>query len=91
MLLTITKRNPDSTLEFNVTMSEGECNYLVNFAIESLIQLGSIAVQDNEDGPQTVMVPTIERDVTEHPDTVIINAPISPMAEVADVPKKNVH
>lgn len=58
MLLTFTKKNEsEQSVDFRAQMSEAELNYLVNFAIESLIQIGAIAVQRSIDEPQEVQLP----------------------------------
>ena len=60
MLLTFSKKNDaEESVDFRAQMSEAELNYLVNFAIESLIQLGAIAVQQHTE-PQEVQLPITE-------------------------------
>ena len=44
-------------------MTDAELNYLVNFAIESLIQIGAIAVQRSNDEPQEVTLPVTASNV----------------------------
>lgn len=65
ILITIRQKNPDGSGDFDLTMNEGELNYLINFAVESLLQIGSIAYRDNVEGPQEVELPTITRDPTD--------------------------
>ena len=58
MLLTFNKKNDaEESVDFRAQMSEAELNYLINFAIESLIQIGAIAVQRASTEAQEVQLP----------------------------------
>jgi len=64
MLLTFTKKNEgEQSVDFRAQMTDAELNYLVNFAIESLIQIGAIAVQRSNDEPQEVTLPVTAANV----------------------------
>jgi len=61
MILTFTKKNDEqSTVDFNVQMSQAEMNWLVNFAIQSLMQIGAIAVNEATAEPQEIQLPITE-------------------------------
>jgi hypothetical protein len=58
MLLTFQKTNTgEQSVDFRAQMSEPELNFLINYAIESLIQIGAIAVQQQSNEPQEVKLP----------------------------------
>lgn len=58
MQLIFNKKNDQTqAAEFSCSMTEAELNFLVNFAIESLIQIGAIAVEEKKEGPQEVQLP----------------------------------
>jgi hypothetical protein len=47
MIIIFKKKNvDDDTTDFELKLSNGELNFLVNFALESLVQMGSISVND---------------------------------------------
>ena len=58
MQIQFTKNNEqDQTADFSVNMTQAELNFLVNFAIESLIQIGAITVEEKKQGIQEVQLP----------------------------------
>lgn len=58
MIIKYNKKNvDDQTTDFELKLSDPELNFLVNFAIESLIQMGAIAVQQNSEEEQIVSLP----------------------------------
>ena len=58
MLLTFTQKNEqEETMDFSAQLTDQELNYLINFAITSLMQIGAIVVQQNTTEPQEVSLP----------------------------------
>ena len=58
MLLTfLEQNNKEQSADFKLQMSQAELSFLVNFAIESLIQIGAVAVQTNTTEPQEIKLP----------------------------------
>jgi len=61
MILTFTKKNDEqATVDFNAQMSQAEMTWLINFAIQSLMQIGAIAVNEATAEPQEVQLPITE-------------------------------
>lgn len=58
MILTFKKKNnEEQSMDFDAQFSDEELNYLVNFAITSLMQIGAIVVQERAGEPQEVTLP----------------------------------
>lgn len=51
------KNEQEESYDFSVQLSAPELNFLINFAIESLIQIGAIAVQQNTTDEQEILLP----------------------------------
>ena len=61
MILTFEKKNDtQQTVDFHAQMSNAELNFLINFAIQSLMQIGAITVNDMTQEPQEVALPITE-------------------------------
>ena len=61
MILTYNKKNDvDQTVDFKAQVTEMELNFLMNFAINSLMEIGAIKVQEVLDIPQEVKLPITE-------------------------------
>ena len=61
MLITFKQKNEqEQSADFNLQMTEAELSFLVNFAVESLIQIGAVAVQQNSTEPQHITLPISE-------------------------------
>ena len=61
MILTFEKKSEENqTVDFHAQMSNAELNFLINFAIQSLMQIGAITVNDLTQEPQEVVLPITE-------------------------------
>ena len=61
MILTYSKKNnEEQTIDFKAQVTEMELNFLMNFAINSLMEIGAIKVQELLDVPQEVQLPITE-------------------------------
>ena len=61
MILTFEKQNEErKTVDFQTQMSQAEMTFLINFAIQSLIQIGAISVNNMTQEPQEVQLPITE-------------------------------
>ena len=61
MILTFEKRSDEQqTVDFHAQMSNAEMTWLINFAIQSLMQIGAIAVNEATAEPQEVALPITE-------------------------------
>ena len=61
MILTYNKKNDtEQTVDFKAQVTEMELNFLMNFAINSLMEIGAIKVQEVLDVPQEVKLPITE-------------------------------
>ena len=61
MILTYSKKNnEEQTVDFQAQVTEMELNFLMNFAINSLMEIGAIKVQEVLDVPQEVKLPITE-------------------------------
>ena len=61
MVLTFDKKSEENqTADFHAQMSNAELNFLINFAIQSLMQIGAITVNDMTQEPQEVALPITE-------------------------------
>ena len=61
MILTFEKKNDtQQTVDFHAQMSNAELTFLINFAIQSLMQIGAITVNDLTQEPQEVALPITE-------------------------------
>ena len=61
MLLTFEKKSDEhQTVDFHAQMSNAELTWLINFAIQSLMQIGAITVNEATAEPQEVALPITE-------------------------------
>ena len=61
MILTFEKKNDEQAMvDFHAQMSNAEMNWLINFAIQSLMQIGAITVNEAVAEPQEVALPITE-------------------------------
>ncbi len=61
MILTFEKKNDEqATVDFHAQMSNAEMTWLINFAIQSLMQIGAITVNEAVAEPQEVALPITE-------------------------------
>ena len=61
MILTFEKQNNEQqTVDFHAQMSNAEMTWLINFAIQSLMQIGAITVNEATAEPQEVALPITE-------------------------------
>ena len=61
MILTFEKKNDEQqTVDFHAQMSNAELTWLINFAIQSLMQIGAITVNEATAEPQEVALPITE-------------------------------
>ena len=61
MLLTFDKESQENkTVDFHAQMSQAEMTWLINFAIQSLMQIGAITVNEATAEPQEVALPITE-------------------------------
>ena len=61
MILTFEKQNEErKTVDFQTQMSQAEMTFLINFAIQSLMQIGAISVNNMTQEPQEVHLPITE-------------------------------
>ena len=61
MILTFEKKNDEQqVVDFHAQMSNSEMTWLINFAIQSLMQIGAITVNEATAEPQEVALPITE-------------------------------
>ena len=61
MILTFEKKNDEQqVVDFHAQMSNSEMTWLINFAIQSLMQIGAITVNEATADPQEVALPITE-------------------------------
>ena len=61
MILTYEKTNKEQqSVDFHAQMSNAEMSWLINFAIQSLMQIGAITVNEATAEPQEVALPITE-------------------------------
>ena len=61
MILTFEKKSEEQqTVDFHAQMSNAEMTWLINFAIQSLMQIGAITVNEAVAEPQEVALPITE-------------------------------
>lgn len=61
MILTFEKRSDaNQTVDFHAQMTNSEMTFLINFAIQSLLQIGAITVNEGIAEPQEVALPITE-------------------------------